>query len=189
MEIVLAIGILTGLRGMVFQSFVSLSQNTAEEAARSYATSKVRGAMDRLVLTIRNDFVHFNVVAGTPLGINLDLDGDALVRDGLLYYFDRNRSAQIFSTGANGEAQTTGLDDVDGDGFADVVGIGLVSQDLDGDGAQDFIDLNDDGLPDDLDGDGNPDPWWTLTFVAFRQYRRGKRLGLVDRRPGSGYES
>ena len=111
--------------------------------------------------------MHFNTVAGTPLGLNFDLDGDVLVRDGLLYYFDSNSTAQIYSGGVNGEAQTAGFDDMDGDGFADVIGIGLVSQDLNSDGVQDFIDLDNDGQPDDLDGDGNLDPWWTMTFVVF----------------------
>jgi hypothetical protein len=126
--------------------------------------------MERLALSLRNDLVQFNTVPGTPLGINFDLDdegGNPLVRDGILYYFDSNHTAQFFKASANGEAQTTGLDDGNGDGFADVIGVGLVRQDLNRDGVQDFIDLNRDGQPDDLDGDGNPDPLWTLMMVHF----------------------
>lgn len=166
-ELMIGVGILTGLMGIVGQSFVSLAQNTAQQAARSYATSNVRGASERLALSLRNDLVHFNTVADTPLGLNFELDGDAVVRDGLLYYVDSDHTAQIYAAGVEGEAETTGLDDMDGDGLADVIGVGLVSQDLNGDGTQDFIDLNSDGQPDDLDGDGNPDPLWTLTRVQF----------------------
>ena len=111
----------------------------------------------------------FNTVPGTPLGVNFDLNdagGKPVVRDGILYYFDSKHKAQIYQ-GTNGQAFSAGLTDADGDGKADVIGIGLVPQDLNADGVQDFIDLNHDGLPDDLDGDGNPDPLWTLTMVHF----------------------
>ncbi|MCZ6857215.1 MAG: hypothetical protein O7F70_04390 [Gemmatimonadetes bacterium] len=166
-ELMIAIGVLMGLMGLVFQSFASLGQSTSQQFAQSYATATVRGAMELLALSLRNDFVHFNSVVGTPLGVNFDLNGDPVVRDGLLYYFDRNHTAQIYKAGAGGEVLTTGLDDENGDGLADVIGVGLVRQDLNSDGVQDFIDLNNDGLPDDVDGDGNPDPLWTLTRVQF----------------------
>jgi type II secretory pathway pseudopilin PulG len=169
-ELMISVGVLMALMSVVFQSFADLTQSTARESTQSYATSKARGAMERLALSFRNDLVHFNMVPDTPLGINFDLDdddGNPFLRDGMLYYFDRNHTAQFFKAGATGEAQTTGLDDQNGDGFADVIGVGLVRQDLNEDGVQDFIDLNRDGQPDDLDGDGHQDPLWTLALVQF----------------------
>lgn len=168
-ELLISITVLMALMGVVFQSFSDLTASTARNSTQAYATSKARGAMERLALSLRNDLVHFNTVAATPLGVNFSLDsaGAPLVRDGILYYFDANRTAQIYKSGSNGTAQSTGLDDANADGFADVIGVGLVRQDLNADGVQDFIDLNNDGAPDDLDGDGNADPLWTLMFVRF----------------------
>ncbi len=83
-ELMIAIGVLMGLMGLVFQSFASLGQSTSQQFAQSYATATVRGAMELLALSLRNDFVHFNSVVGTPLGVNFDLNGDPVVRDGLL---------------------------------------------------------------------------------------------------------
>src|SRR5206468_11418317 len=98
-----------------------------------------------------------------------------VVRDGLLYYVDLNHTAQIYNS-SNGQASNAGLDDANGDGFADVIGIGLVPQNLKlsgsgyrNDGNQDFIDLNNDGVADDLDKDGNADPLWSLTMVHFNK--------------------
>ncbi len=168
-EMLLGISILIIFTGMVFQSFSQLYKVTGKQTMQSDTTSKARGAMERVAQSLRDDLVEFNAVSGTPLGVNFDLNdtGDnPVVRDGILYYFDENHTAQLYDAGS-GQVATAGLDDASGDGLADVIGIGLVRQDLNGDGIQDFIDLNNDGVADDLDGDGNPDPLWALTLVHF----------------------
>lgn len=169
-EILMATTVLMILMGLVFQSSVELTEVTARESTQSYATARARGAMEISVRSLRSDLVQFNTVPGTPLSVNFDLDdegGKAVVRDGILYYFDSNHTAQIYQGSTNGQPFTAGLDDTNGDGKADVMGMGLVPQDENGDGVQDFIDLNNDGQADDLDHDGNRDPLWTLTMVHF----------------------
>jgi type II secretory pathway pseudopilin PulG len=174
-ELTISMGILTALLSLIFQSFSDVTQNAARDSAQSYAVSRARGAMELVARSLRADLVQFNTVAGTPLGVNFDLNeppnaaGTPVVRDGILYYFDANHTAQIYKQGSSGQPQTAGFDDANGDGFADVMGLGLVPQDLNGNDVQDFIDLNRDGLADDLDGDGNVDPLWAVTMVHFNK--------------------
>jgi len=169
-ELLIALTILTILMGLTLQSFGTLIQITTRDSTQSWVTSSARGAMERVTRLLRNDLVEFNAVPNTPLGVNFDLNaqaGDPIVRDGILIYVDRNHTALIYEGSTSGQPQTAGFDDTDGDGKADVIGVGLVRQDLNHDGVQDFIDLNNDGHPDDLDGDGNADPLWTMTMVRF----------------------
>lgn len=168
-ELVIVLGVMAVVMALSMQAFTSLAQVVTRDTSRSYLTSTARGSVDRVTLLLRNDFVQFNTVTGTPLGVNFDLDetSGALVRDGLLFYVDANHNAQIFPGSVAGQPQSAGLDDVDGDGRADVIGLALVRQDLDRNGVQDIIDANADGLADDVDGDGNGDPLWTLTRVRF----------------------
>jgi type II secretory pathway pseudopilin PulG len=171
-ELTISMGILTALLGLVFQSFSDVTRNAARDSAQSYAVSRARGAMELVARSLRSDLVQFNTVAATPLGVNFDLNdpsGKPVVRDGILYYFDGNHTAQIYKQGSGGQPQTAGFDDANGDGKADVMGLGLVPQDLNGNDVQDFIDLNRDGAPDDLDGDGNADPLWAVTMVHFNK--------------------
>jgi type II secretory pathway pseudopilin PulG len=172
-ELTISMGILTALLSLIFQSFADVTQNAARDSAQSYAVSRARGAMELVARSLRADLIQFNTVAGSPLGVNFDLNepatptGTPVVRDGILFYFDANHTAQIYKQGSSGQPQTAGFDDANGDGFADVMGLGLVPQDLNGNDVQDFIDLNRDGQPDDLDGDGNVDPLWAVTMVHF----------------------
>ena len=161
---IVSIGVLSVLMSLAFRSSTEVMQATQRDSAQSYATSRARGAMDLVVRVLRNELVSFNVRAGTPLGINFSLDdgGNPLVRDAILFYFDSNRTAQLFPNG------TAGFDDMDGDTLAGVMGIGMVIQDLNRDGIQDFIDIRPrDGVPDDLDRDGQPDRLWSLAMIRF----------------------
>jgi type II secretory pathway pseudopilin PulG len=179
-ELVISMGVLTAIMGLAFQSLGSLNQATTRDSTQSYVMSRARGAVELVSRSLRDDFVMFNTVPGTPLGINFDLNdasGKPVVRDGILYYIDLKHKAQIYPTGS-GQAFTAGLTDADGDGKADVIGIGLVPQDLNADGVQDFIDLNHDGVADDLDGDGIPDPLWTLTMVHFNNINNVSNVNL-----------
>jgi hypothetical protein len=118
-----------------------------------------RNGVDYLSRILRSDFVQFNNQDGTPLGVNFDLDDgkDPVVRDGILFFVDENETALLYTKDEKAKPVTAGFDDSDGDGQADVVGIGMVIQDDDADGAQDFVDLDFDGKPDDLDYDGKGD--------------------------------
>jgi type II secretory pathway pseudopilin PulG len=180
-ELLITMGVLGALMAVVFQSMGQLVQSTTRDSTQSYVTSRARAAVENVTRSLRDEFVMFNTVPGTPLGVNFslnDTDGTPLVWDGILYYFDSERKAQIYS-GPNGQPFTAGLTDrlgpdTNGDGKpdpdtkADVIGIGLVRQHLLGwDKPQDFIDLNHDANADVLDGDGNAQPLWTLSMVRF----------------------
>lgn len=165
-EALVTTAIMTIVMGIAFQGSTDLFTATQRDSTQSYVTTRARAAMDSVVRMLRRDFVEFNVVTGKPLGVNFDLNdgGKPLVRDGMLFYTDANFTAQL-----GGEPFHPGFDDVDNDDKADVIGIGLVAQDIDGDGTQDFVDLEPkDDLPDDLDKDGVADPLWTLMMVRFK---------------------
>lgn len=168
-ELLIVMGVLTVIMALSMQSFGALTRVTVRDSAQSYLTSSGRGAVDLVVLLLRNEFVQFNTVPGTPLGVNFDLDGSQgpLVRDGILFYVDANHNAELFAGATPGQPQTAGFDDDNADGQADVVGLGLVRQDVNGDGVQDFVDANNDGQPDDVNGDGQADPLWSLVQVHF----------------------
>jgi hypothetical protein len=85
----------------------------------------------------------------------------------MLVYIDQNHTGEMYTADEEGTPVFAGLDDDDSDGKADVLGIGLLVQDDDGDGIQDFIDSNGDGNPEDLDGDGRLDRLWNLVSVRF----------------------
>ena len=169
-ELLVTTGVLAAVLTLTMGSMGTLLQFTAVETTQSNATTTARGAVEAVVRVMRDELVEFNTVAGTPLGVNFDLnnaDGTPVVRDGVLFYFDHDHTAQIFEGSTKGQPESAGLDDADGDHNADVTGVGLVVQDIDGDGNQDFIDLNGDHQPDDVDNDGRPDLLWTLTLVRF----------------------
>jgi type II secretory pathway pseudopilin PulG len=169
LELVLAISMMTIVVGLSVSAFIELFSVNSRTNGTSYATSLARSGIDAAAVALRNDLVQFNTVSGTPLGINFDLDDlhGPVVRDGLLFYVDTNHTARIYSDRLNPQF-TAGMDDLDGDGHADVFGLGLVRQSTRAADIQDDIDLNHDGMPDDLDGDGNPDPLWTLRLVKFK---------------------
>ena len=133
--------------------------------------SASRGGVEIMARILRSDFVQFNAVPNTPLGVNFDLDvaGQPVVRDALLFYVDTNHNAQIFLGATAGQPESAGLDDDNGDGQADVFGLGLVRQDLNGDGVQDFVDADNNGQADDVNRDTQVDPLWTLTLVHFNR--------------------
>ena len=168
-ELLVAMGILALLSGLFFTVLVQMGALAERESSKSTMVSTARGGVELVTRTLRNEMIQFNTVGGTPLGINFDLDdaGQPLVRDAILFYIDRNRTALLYPFDTSGEPFSAGLDDVDGDGFADLLGIGLLRQDDNGDGVQDFIDADTDGAADDLDGDGNPDPLWRLVSASF----------------------
>lgn len=170
-ELLVAMGVTTAIMALTFSSTAELIMATQRDSAQSYTTTRARGAMALVVRLLRNDFVQFNTRAATPLGVNFDLDDDGVpvVRDGVLLYFDSNFTAQIYESGGAGQPMSAGFDDQDGDGQADLFGIGMVAQDLNPqNGTQDFVDVTPrDGAADDLDRDGNADLLWTLNLVRF----------------------
>ncbi len=167
-EVLITLGILLLVGDIFFTVLVQTGRVTERESNRSAMISTARNGMEQATRILRSEMVQFNTVPGTPLGINFDLDqGGPLVRDGVLFYIDQNHSALLYVSGDTGQPFNAGMDDLNGDGFADLIGIGLVRQDENGDGVQDFIDVNNDGAPDDIDGDGVADPLWHLVSVRF----------------------
>ena len=168
-EVLVTTGLLLFVSAMFLTIYPELIRITERESSRSVMISTIRSGLEIVTRSLRNEMVQFNVLAGTPLGVNLDLDvgGTPLVRDGLLFYVDRNGTALLYAADDTGQPVTAGLDDANADGNADVIGIGLTPQDDNRDGAQDFIDADGDGNPDDVDGDGVGDRLWHLTLVQF----------------------
>lgn len=168
-EVLLVLAVLGIVGSMFFAMLMDVTLVTGRESAKVVVTASARGAMEIATKTIRNELMQFNTVPGTPLGVNFDLDDPSgpLIRDAILFYVDQNQSAMLYPAGANSGPYNAGLDDRNGDGFADVVGIGLRAEDDNGDGVQDFVDLDGDGKPDDLDNDGNPDKLWELVLARF----------------------
>ena len=168
-EVIITMGILLLVMEAFFTTFVQTGRVTERESNRSAMISTARNGMEQVTRIVRSDMVQFNAVAGTPLGVNFDLDlgGGPLVRDAVLFYIDQNHTAMLYASGDAAQPFNAGLDDANGDGFADVLGIGLVRQDENADGVQDFIDVNSDAVSDDIDGDGVPDPLWHLVVVRF----------------------
>jgi pilin/secretion family protein with methylation motif len=157
-EFIVAIGIMTIVVGLAFSALIQLFSVHSRTSGISHATSVARNGVDAVVASLRNDFVQFNTVPSTPLGVNFDLD-DAhgpLVRDGILYYVDTNHTAQIYSSSALNRPMSAGMDDLDGDGHADVIGLGLVRQNTIDSNVQDSIDVN-----------GKQELLWTLRLVKF----------------------
>ncbi len=148
---------------------IMLSRGTQYAITKSQLTNTARNGMELVSQRLRDEMVQFNTVAGTPLGVNFDLDesGDPVVRDALLVYIDQDHTGLMYSDDGDGNPVFAGLDDFDDDGFADVLGIGLLAQDDDGDGEQDFIDVDGDGAADDVDQDGRADKLWQLVAVRF----------------------
>jgi len=157
-EIIVAIGIMTIVVGLAFSALIQLFSVHSRTSGISHATSVARNGVDAVVASLRSDFVQFNTVPATPLGVNFDLD-DAhgpLVRDGILYYVDTNHTAQIYPSSVLNKPMSAGMDDLDGDGHADVVGLGLVRQNT-----------NDKNVQDSIDFAGKQELLWTLRLVKF----------------------
>jgi hypothetical protein len=156
---------------------------------RIQQNDQIRRALWQLTYTLRdsacvihsNDLNRDGIPDSTPQGVNFKLnngDGSPLVRDGLLVYLDSAQTT-IYHDGddvghaGHGYPDVVGFDDADGDGHADVLGIGLVAQDDNQDGQQDFIDIDRDGTADDVakdefgNTDGEPDMLWKLVIVRF----------------------
>lgn len=167
-EVIITLAILLIVTEAFFTALVQTGRVTERESRRSAMISTGRNGMELTTRILRSDMVQFNTVAGTPLGVNFDLDqGGPLVRDAVLFYVDENHSAMLYVSGDTSKPFNAGMDDKNGDGFADLLGLGLLRQDENGDGVQDFIDVNSDGAPDDIDGDGLPDPLWHLVLARF----------------------
>jgi prepilin-type N-terminal cleavage/methylation domain-containing protein len=170
-ELLITVVVLLAVSAIFLTGWARLIRGITRENRQSDAISQARNGMEMVAQSLRDDLVQFNTTGSSSVyGVNFDLNdgsGNPAVRDGVLYYVDRNHTANFQTT--SGIPQSLGLDDCTKDGQADLVGIGLVPQvtGVDGPGVQDFIDLNRDGKPDDLDGDGNPDPLWTLNMVYF----------------------
>ena len=169
MELVLTFPILAVLSTTLIFVMIMLDSGTQYAITQSQLTNTARNGMELVSLRLRDEMVQFNTVAGTPLGVNFDLDesGDPVVRDALLVYIDQNHTGLMYSDDEEGNPVFAGLDDFDDDGFADVLGIGLLAQDDDGDGEQDFIDVDGDGTADDVDQDGRADKLWRLVAARF----------------------
>lgn len=148
---------------------IMLDRGTRYAITKSQLTNVARNGIELISQRLRDEMVQFNTVAGTPLGVNFDLDesGDPVVRDALLVYIDQDHTGLMYSEDGDGNPVFAGLDDFDDDGFADVLGIGLLAQDDDGDGQQDFIDVDGDGTADDVDQDGRADKLWKLVAARF----------------------
>jgi hypothetical protein len=168
-ETVITFSIIAVVTGIFVTAIILLDRGTQRGIGKSQMSNTARGAMEGLARRLRNEMVQFNTVAGTSLGVNFDLDdgGDPLVRDAMLVYIDQNHTGEMYTADEEGKPVFAGLDDDDSDGKADVLGIGLLVQDDDGDGNQDFIDSDGDGNPEDLDGDGRLDRLWNLVSVRF----------------------
>jgi hypothetical protein len=169
LELMIVMGVLSVVMALSLQALGALMKVTVRDSTQADLISAGRGAVERLVLLLRNDFVQFNTRAGTPLGVNFDLDDGSgpVVRDGILFYVDSNHNAEIFSGAVSGQPQSAGFDDADLDGQPDLIGLGLVPQDINQDGVQDFIDIDNNGQPDDVDRDGQADRLWMLVQVRF----------------------
>ena len=170
-EVLTTLPILLLVSGIFYVVLLKTHRISRRETTRSAVISTARNGMDLANRTVRNELVMFNTAAGTPLGVNFDLDqgGQPLVRDAVLFYVDQNRTALLYVFDDTGKPFMAGLDDLNGDGFADVIGIGLVRQDENGDNVQDFIDVDSNGQPDDIDGDGNTDPLWHVVMARFNR--------------------
>jgi hypothetical protein len=160
------------------QDSLRIQQN---DAARLAVWEMVKDLRDSAAVIHTNDLDHNGVTDSSPLGVNFKLnntDGSPLVRDALLVYTDSTQGT-IYYDGdgvgkpGSGYPDFVHFDDADGDGHADVLGVGLVAQDDNRDGQQDFIDANEDGTADDVvkgpSGvtDGRPDMLWKLVVVHF----------------------
>ncbi len=168
-ELLFTFPILALLSSTLIFVMIMLDRGTQYAITKSQLTNTARSGIELISQRLRDEMVQFNTVAGTPLGVNFDLDesGDPVVRDALLVYTDQNHTGLMYSDDGDGSPVFAGLDDFDDDGFADVMGIGLLAQDDDGDGEQDFIDVNGDGAADDVDQDGRADKLWRLVAARF----------------------
>lgn len=168
-ETVITFTIIAAVTGIFISAIIMLDRGTRRGIGKAQIANNARGAMEGIARLLRNEMVQFNTVAGTPMGVNFDLDdgGDPLVRDAMLVYIDQNHTGEMYTADETGKPVFAGLDDLDNDDKADVLGIGLLAQDDDGDGNQDFIDTDGDGNPDDLDGDGRQDKLWNLVSARF----------------------
>ena len=162
--------ILTITTGILISVMLMLDRGTRYSMNKAEIINSARGSVELVAMRLRNEFVQFNTV-GANLGVNFDLDdsGSPVVRDGMLFYVDANHKALMYSDDASGAPAFASLDDRDLDGNADLVGIGLIPQDDNEDGVQDFIDTNVDGTADDVDGDTVNDPLWKLVLVHFEK--------------------
>lgn len=143
-------------------------------SAKSQAINAARYGIDTLARETRNSLVAINTLPNTPLGVNFDLNdplsGQPLVRDAIIFYFDGNGSARLIDLNGDGLIDNLGLDDGNGDGQPDLIGIGLVPQEVFGNGAQDFIDTDFNKQSNDLNGDGaidDADKLWRLVQLRF----------------------
>ena len=168
-ETVISFSIIAVVTGVFVTAIIMLDRGTQRGISKSQVANSARSAMEGIARRLRNEMVQFNTVTGTSLGVNFDLDdgGDPLVRDAMLVYIDQNHTGEMYTADEEGKPVFAGLDDTDNDGNADVLGIGLLAQDDDADGNQDFIDADGDGNPDDLDGDGRQDKLWNLVSARF----------------------
>ena len=168
-ETVISFSIIAVVTGVFVTAIIMLDRGTQRGIGKSQIANSARSAMEGIARRLRNEMVQFNTVTGTSLGVNFDLDdgGDPLVRDAMLVYIDQNHTGEMYTADEEGKPVFAGLDDTDNDGNADILGIGLLAQDDDADGNQDFIDADGDGNPDDLDGDGRQDKLWNLVSARF----------------------
>jgi hypothetical protein len=164
---------------MLIVSVVGILVTTASNAVTSAAkqqnlkadvVNQARSSLERVATLVRISLVSINSVTGTSMGTNLDLndvESVPVLRDGFLFYFDANRTGSFVDLNGDDVVDNGGFDDGDGDGNADLYGLGLVAQDQNFDGIQDFIDTNNDGAADDVNGDGEADRLWRFVLVRF----------------------
>ena len=160
--------ILMGLvTGIFMASLFSALSGVERESNRAVNTSKGRSGMEMVTQILRNDVVQINVAAGTSLGVNFDLNENEEpgLRDGVLFYVDEDGSGRLTESEEAGAVEFAGLDDTNGDGQADLIGIALLPQYLNE--VRSIIDIDKDGQADDIDGDGNADPLWQLVMRRF----------------------
>ena len=160
--------ILMGLvTGIFMASLFAALSGVERESNRAVNTSKGRSGMEMLTQILRNDVVQINVASGTSLGVNFDLNEDDApgLRDGVLFYIDEDGSGRLTESEEAGAIEFAGLDDTNGDGQADLIGIALLPQYLNG--VRSIVDIDKDGQADDIDGDGNADPLWQMVMRRF----------------------
>ncbi len=156
-------GVVTGI---FMASLFSALSGVEREGNRALTTSKGRSGMEMVTQILRNDVVQINIASGTSFGVNFDLDenGSPGLRDGVLFYIDEDGSGRLTAEEA-GALEFAGLDDLDADGKADIVGIALLPQYLNE--VRSIVDTDKDGKADDIDSDGTADPLWQLVMRRF----------------------
>jgi len=131
--------------GVIAHIVVYGNRNFTRESHRIEQNDSTRSAMNYIVRTLResgsviltDDLDQDDTKEGTLLGVNFNLDdsgtGKAAVRDGLVFFTDREHQTVYFDKDEEGSPGSgfpdiSGFDDRDEDGKSDLVGIGLIPQ-------------------------------------------------------------